>query len=345
MQSCNNQPLAKTTITKRKNVVLATDHNGVQQACVAILSLAKSMQSNAPIRIWVLLSVGVNEGDMKCLRQSINGQYGVEMVFVDISLILEHARDDLVICLSYWPITAFARLFLDVILSDIEGNVLYIDIDTCVADDVSSLLEMDLGENLFAAVPEADSLSSGGRYERLGFTEVDSFYFNSGVMVINLRNYKNAGGHVTALKIVRGLGSKILTADQDVLNCMGRGRTLELHPRWNHNDGLLIKQFQFSVFSKRRYRGKRGVEVIEAILKPGILHYWGKNKPWRKNHRPERKRYCNLIRELGLSSGDFGVPANTLLGSMGLCFYDAVHCLLRVVARIRLAIWRLAARR
>ena len=261
-------------------------------------------------------------------------EYGLlEVCCVDASSVLEKFKDKIGKYARHWPIVTFARLFVDALIPDANGVFLYVDPDVFVAEDIRDMFAADIEDFLFGAVPEADFQSSNGRYERLGFSKDIPFYFNAGVMLINMDAYRSIGGHKTALAMLDMLGDRLVTPDQDVLNFMGKGRTLALHPRWNHNDGLLVKQFTICGLGGHKYRARLGKEILEAIVSPGIIHYMGKNKPWHYNHRPERKRYARAMESLGWSTED--LRGKSFFQKVQLLFFDVLHWGLLRIAILR----------
>ena len=324
------------------NVALATDHNGVRQTCVAVKSLIESNRDGSDLTIWLLLSKDVDSGDRRQLTGLVEGCSRVEIKCVDAAGVLETYRPQMESYVRLWPLAAFTRLFVDVLLPESVKRILYIDIDTLVTDSVHSLFDLDMEGSLFGAVPEADFKTSNGRYERLCFAKDVPFYFNSGVLLMNLDEYRKTGGHEDALRILEKIKDRIITPDQDIMNYMGNGRTLALHPRWNHNDGLLVKQFTISGLPGHTYRGKIGREILEAIVSPGIIHYMGQHKPWRYNHRPERKRYARAMESLGWSTE--GLCGKTFSQKTELIFFDVLHWILFRIATLRVRLGKVTGK-
>ena len=324
------------------DTAIATDHNGVRQTCVAAKSLIEANKNEAGLVIWFLLSKDVDGDDRQRLIGLAEGMPRVEIKCVDAASVLETYRPQMESYARQWPLAAFTRLFVDVILPESVERILYIDIDTLVTDSVQPLFNLDMEGFLFGAVPEADFKTSNGRYERLGFRKDVPFYFNSGVLLMNLDGYRKAGGHEEALRILDKIKDRIVTPDQDIMNYMGKGRTLALHPRWNHNDGLLVKQFTISGLPGHTYRGKIGREILEAIVSPGIIHYMGQHKPWRYNHRPERKRYARAMESLGWSTE--GLCGKTFSQKTELIFFDVLHWILFRIATLRVRLGKVTGK-
>lgn len=322
---------------KTLTVVFATDNNGIGSACVAVASLVRACKNNRPLHI-IILNDGLDDDAERSLLSATKGFDSAKTEFVDIRVPLAKHLDFLRSNSKQWAYLTWARCFIDTILPDLDGNVLYLDTDVFVVDDVSQLLDTDIGENVFAAVPESIFETSQGRYEQIGLPKEIPFYFNAGVLMFNITAYKKAGGGERVMAIADEIRDRLAAPDQDVLNLMADGKVYALHPRWNCNDGHLDRQFKFSLKAAALYRGNPTRKILEAVLSPGILHFQGKSKPWRQNHRPERKRYFKLMKELGYSKTFLPGASPTKL--LGMVFFDVYHAMLKLIARARLAIGR-----
>lgn len=79
----------------------------------------------------------------------------------------------------------------------------------------------------------------------------------------------------------------------------------------------------------------------EAALSPAVLHYQGKNKPWRYNHRIERERYEQSMLRAGLIER-LPLPGFTVGNCLKRFFYRPLYAL--TWRRIRALAARLGAR-
>ncbi len=153
----------------------------------------------------------------------------------------------------------YARLFLgDLLGADIE-RVLYLDSDTFVRGALDPLFTLDMQGHAIAAVQQPDRFHCpGGRdlRTRKVFSLAEP-YFNSGVMLIDLAQYR-AMNFAAALAGVPADELAQFYYDQDIINFCFRGRILELAPRWN----------------------LQNPEPANEAYNPMILHYSADAKPW-----------------------------------------------------------------
>jgi lipopolysaccharide biosynthesis glycosyltransferase len=157
-------------------------------------------------------------------------------------------------------------------------KVLYLDCDVIVNGDLRELYELELGDNLIAAVRDAsiigrvytqvDNIKEYLTY--LGIEYVDG-YFNSGVMLMNLAQFRRER---LADKMLRfALQHECGFVDQDVLNGICQGRVLYISARWNNICESLSKPHsQFAPIETYK-------DYIASVINPVIIHYaW--TKPW-----------------------------------------------------------------
>jgi lipopolysaccharide biosynthesis glycosyltransferase len=136
------------------------------------------------------------------------------------------------------PVT-YARLLLPELLPGTLEKVLYLDCDLIVCDDIAALWDTDIDTVDFAAAPErnlgADRAAAGEGirfYRDLGM-HPDQILCNVGVLLINLRRWRQARVACRAFAYLRCLGHELRWYEQDALNVVANGRYGVLESRWN----------------------------------------------------------------------------------------------------------------
>lgn len=155
----------------------------------------------------------------------------------------------------------YARLLLNVLLPAEVERVIYLDCDTMVIAPIELLWDIDLNAKTLGAVPDAwKLLQAGGRdmVEKTDVFDTAAPYFNSGVLLIDLKRYSLADipGRLAALAAAGTI--RRLYYDQDMLNLIFAGD-------WH------ILPWRFNVIDPR--------PPHQAML-PYILHYTGTRRPW-----------------------------------------------------------------
>jgi lipopolysaccharide biosynthesis glycosyltransferase len=97
-------------------------------------------------------------------------------------------------------------------------------------------------------------------------------YFNSGVMVMDLRRLRDDGRVVQVADLIRSASVPMPWADQDPLNAVLHGERLDLHPRWNVMTPVFDLPAPMLPWTVE--------EIEEAKAEPAVVHFIGEYKPW-----------------------------------------------------------------
>ena len=157
----------------------------------------------------------------------------------------------------------YFRLFLNDFVD--TDKIIYLDCDMIVQSSIEELWETNLNNYIFGAV--RDSLVDGSHLN----INKEIKYFNSGMLLINLKKWKENKIKENCLKYVKQNYEKIKYVDQDGLNYLAQGKWLELNAKFNN-------QLNNNILNKK--------------IKPVIIHFNGGNKPWKFESLGEyKKRY------------------------------------------------------
>jgi lipopolysaccharide biosynthesis glycosyltransferase len=179
------------------------------------------------------------------------------------------------------------RLLLPSVLNDVD-RVIYLDCDLVVLNDITSLYDTDLSDFPLAACldfwlsgapPFAPPIVGWGVEEWYRFlSEVVRLadrraYFNAGVLVMDLKRFRNAGLIHAAEEFLERTNYRTVYVDQDALNHVINGAFVRLDSRWN-------------VLANRSEAGLDTADSENAASThlshsdPWIIHYAGPYKPW-----------------------------------------------------------------
>jgi lipopolysaccharide biosynthesis glycosyltransferase len=154
--------------------------------------------------------------------------------------------------------------------------LLWLDVDVVVLDDLRPLAGIDL-EGCYVAGVDDMLMHRPGHLELLGI-EPSTGYFNAGVLVLDVEAIRRDGKDVTLVSETQRLAPWLFWRDQDALNVVLGERRLRLHPRWNVTFMVL-----FAPLANRLY-GETAAR--EAVERPGVRHFLGKDKPWLEGRPP-----------------------------------------------------------
>lgn len=173
-----------------------------------------------------------------------------------------------------------------------DDIVLYMDCDVIVFEDVRNIFKYADNDKIINAVTEynaaykmrdlsildniekryGDILSYEAYFTRtLWQLNMDPYgkYFCAGVMLINLKLWRENEIGEKALSYILQYPDKCFATDQDALNHILNGNYGELPPRW---DDVVKSGGVFTNYTTQ--------ELQEAYTNPAIVHFAGPIKPW-----------------------------------------------------------------
>ncbi len=266
-------------------LVCCADNNYAMPLAVTICSVLKSLSSNCYVSLFII-DGGISNRNKKRLIKSVDvTKCNINFTSVTNSLlekseILDAIKFRLRKDSSFFghvSIQAYYKCFLAELLPANLGKVIYLDCDLFVRGNLCQLWKEDIGENYVLAVqdifsPLVSSPNALGSYKQLGIPS-DYKYFNSGVLVINLKKWRENGIISQAVQYIRNYHHLDQLHDQDVLNAIFAGHWGELDLRWNVTPGIHhYASCEESPFSE---------EVFASLFSdPYIVHYTTGAKPW-----------------------------------------------------------------
>lgn len=205
--------------------------------------------------------------------------------------------------------SAYLRLLLaEVLPSDLE-RVLYLDGDLLILEDLSLLFEESLEGHWAAAVPDVacpfmdatravPNLRECGpymatyrpvsNYRELGISG-EQPYFNSGVLLIDLADWRQQDLGRQFLHCLEQNSDAIWCWDQYALNVVLAGRWKVLPLRWNCG-GHLYEYLSVDATPLPESESR------DAHEQPAIVHFTTKDKPWHAGHQhPHRDTFFEYL--------------------------------------------------
>lgn len=183
-----------------------------------------------------------------------------------------------------YPREMYYRLLAGEWLPHDLDKILYLDPDILVINSLNALWEMDLRGYLFAAAAHTGKTEMANSVNKIRL-KTNTDYFNSGVLLMNLEEARREIIPDDLFRFVEDNPMALLLPDQDVLNALYGSRILSLDDaRWNY-DARNYSNYLL------RSGGKENLEWV--MENTSILHFCGKDKPWKKNYR---RRFGSLYR-------------------------------------------------
>lgn len=174
-----------------------------------------------------------------------------------------------------YPKEMYYRLLAPHLLPSTVKRILYLDPDTLVINPIRPLWETDLKGNIFAAAAHTGKteLANSVNQLRLG---TDSDYYNSGVLLMDLEAGRREIDPQKLFRNVEQHRMELILPDQDILNALYSEQILPLDDAlWNYDAR------NYSNYLLR----SGGVCDLQWVMEhTSILHFCGKQKPWKRNY-------------------------------------------------------------
>ncbi len=186
----------------------------------------------------------------------------------------------------WWTISMYYRLDIPWILKG-KDKVIYLDGDTLVCSDLQEMWNIGLDNNLCGGVPDPGEYD---RYKYLTrFNPNCVIYINSGVLLINCKAWRKVSGIRDMIKVycqnIEKNDFKYL--DQDVLNVICGGRIMKLPFKFMRFTGI-ENENKSCEYASKFYTND---EFLKGRDNPVIVHYLGREKPWRIKEGVPKKFY------------------------------------------------------
>lgn len=167
-------------------------------------------------------------------------------------------------------LSAYYRILLPLILDSSIDKILYLDCDMVCVGSLKKLWETNIGHYALAAIPAANMYDIS-YYNRLEYDMADG-YFNSGVLLINLKYWRENNVTNRLLEYIEKNREKLIFFDQDALNFVLRKEKKFVSIKYNINPGFYLKD---PLISRKYWQ-----DMMESRANPVIIHYTGAAKPW-----------------------------------------------------------------
>lgn len=251
------------------NVVVAADNNYAQHAAVVIASIMANTKAKE-VGFYVL-SDAIAEDRKKKIAATAD-RLGATVNFIELSQVDSFER---LFTSGHISRVAYFRLDLARLLPDTVKRVIYTDVDLVFLKDIKELWATDLKTLPLGAVPDLGILSSDRMMEQkhkaIGVVREDG-YFNSGVMLIDLEQWRNENYSQQLLDIAAE--KQLRHHDQDVLNKFFKKRWQPLELKWN------VIPPVFNLYFKLLFNSQYRSLALEARRNMAVMHFAGRVKPW-----------------------------------------------------------------
>lgn len=250
------------------NIVLICDKNYLVPTRALINSIAQNMQEEEEIFIYVI-GVGLTLTDFDSIMRLQNDRILIKPIIPE-----DYFEQ---IKISHWYVSKAALYkFMIPELINVD-KILYLDSDMLVLGSLKSLYETDLKDMYAAVVPD---MVAEVEYQ-FQLKHKIPHYFNSGMMLLNLKELREQGMPQKFISIRRNDKSNLFM-DQDTFNKAFNSKVIYVSPKYNYMFGNR-EHFQYRPEDIASFYNL-GIEEMERIIEhPVILHFTDRKKPWKCN--------------------------------------------------------------
>jgi lipopolysaccharide biosynthesis glycosyltransferase len=253
------------------NIVLGSDKNNALGLAVTIKSI---LNTTSRYCNFFILDMGISKNDKMLIQKSFEGLKIKKLEFFYVPLKeLSGMRPTMYLKSG----SCYSRLLLDKKLSKDINRCLWLDTDLIVNSDICELYDMNIDDYTIGAICDISTKNLNGdlikHYLHDLKLENPFKYFNSGVLLINLKKWKEQNIGEAAINYARTNYHFLDAQDQDVLNAILKDKWLNLDEKWNQSQYL-----------------------SHLNEKEGIIHLIGQKKPWHADYEYKFKdRFFEIL--------------------------------------------------
>ena len=246
------------------NILVTLNSGYIAPLCVMFKSLCLS-NPDTKFDIYVAHS-SLTDEDFDKINKSINHNMTIHSIVVDDS-IFNSAR-----VLERISKETYYRLLVGTILPEDVDRILYLDPDIVVINSLDELYNMDLKGKIVAGAPHTYGVVEIVNFHRLSMRRKKSHYINAGVLLIDVKAWRNFITTEEIVKFVDDNFKMLKLSDQDAINVLFRDEILYLDERKYNLDEKTYGHHIWCLRMNKEWLEKNTV----------IVHFNGKKKPWGK---------------------------------------------------------------
>jgi lipopolysaccharide biosynthesis glycosyltransferase len=254
-------------------VVCAADNNYAMQLAVVVRSAIEHLARDRQLVLFVIDGGITARNKAKILRSidSIDAdRCHITWLQPSLNLLAE------VPVSGHITAAAYLRLLIPDLLPESIEKAIYLDSDLLVNTDLGQLWDIPLQQSLAAVqeliIPYVSCKGGLLNYRDLNLP-ADSQYFNSGVLVFNLKRWRAERLRHKIFEYIAQNRQTIQLHDQDAMNAVLAKDWQALDPRWNQTPHI----FKFSSWQESPLSEENFNQVLQD---PYIIHFATAAKPW-----------------------------------------------------------------
>jgi lipopolysaccharide biosynthesis glycosyltransferase len=219
--------------------------------------LCSILENNKPGQIHIhTIATAISDLEIKALKEYVE-KNGACILFyqIDESIVKRFVLTD------KWTHAVYYRLLFPLLVNESVERLLYLDCDTIVLKDLNGFYQLDLAQYPVAAVYD----NYVKKQALLGITE-EGHYFNSGVMLIDVKKWREKKISELAMEYLLAHSERIKFVDQCALNAVLQSNWKRIDSRFN-----LMYSYVPSALSKQQ---------LAIFLNDIVVVHFTLQRPW-----------------------------------------------------------------
>lgn len=252
------------------NILVSLNRSYLEQLSVLITSISLS-NLNEHFDVYVM-SRDLTEKDLDSFRRNF---YNFHFFLI---LITDKEIATFPVVEKRYPVEIYFRLFASVYLPKNINRILYLDTDIVVINSLKTLYNMDFSNNYFIGTTHVKNAIHKFHEIRLDMNE-DNIYLNTGVLLMNLEKLRSIPVEEQVKDFVFKNKNRLMLPDQDIISAL-------------YGDKVILVNYILYNLGERGYRlynmrNKEKIDINWIRRNSVIIHYYGRNKPWKKKYYGE----------------------------------------------------------
>lgn len=173
-----------------------------------------------------------------------------------------------------YPREMYYRIFAAKFLPSCIDKVLYLDPDLIILKNLENLYNIDLNNNYFAAASHVNKPLQKINEIRLQM-EKGCPYINSGVMLMNIALLRKHQDYSKVFEYISKNKNILFLPDQDIISAVYSDKIITIDP-------YIYNMTERMLFSPKTRKMDINIEWVKE--NSAIVHYCGRNKPWKENY-------------------------------------------------------------
>jgi len=257
------------------SIAFVGDNDYAMPISVALVSLLKNKRNDSDYQIYIVACDMTSE-NKKIIRNIAMEHFKIEIISITDKKYIGLHDSNTSRYMNATP-AALAKFDLPELIPN-EEKIIYLDGDMIIRQDLAELYQTDL-EYLYAAVVR--DIPQTLFEEPLINVGIGMDYFNSGMMVLNLKLMRETHTSSQLIEEKRNLTDKSLM-DQNVFNIVFAGKIKQLPLKYNLPYlNLLRSRHEYKMDALNKIYNTNYESPDDIAKEALILHIASKDKPWK----------------------------------------------------------------